>query len=73
MTSLALVETRNGYTAEVTPKKFLYVRRAHPKDPPELVLGVGDHKAEIIPLTKEQHKALARDLMAMLLTTSVFA
>jgi hypothetical protein len=73
MTAGSVKPTRNGYSAEVSPKRLVYVNRPLPKDPPQLVIGNGDHTCQIIPLTEEQHKALARDLLSMLLTTSVFA
>ncbi len=66
-------ETRAGYEAQVVKPSTVYVRRAHPKDPPELVIGWGRHDCTIIPLDAEWHKALLRDLHYMYFGPTVLA
>lgn len=52
---------RQGYAINVSEAKNIYLRRAHPKDPVELVIGWGNHDCTIVRLSPEQHEAITRD------------
>ena len=65
--------TRRGYSIEAIEVKSIYLRRAHPRDPVEVVIGYGDHHCTIVRLTKDQHRALTRDSHALWFTESVLA
>lgn len=52
---------RQGYSFDVLEAKTLYLRRGHPADPVELVMGWGDHTCTIVRLTDKQHENLTRD------------
>lgn len=66
-------KTRRGYVAESESRKFVYLRRAHPAEPVELCLGKGFHDCQIIKLTNEQLRDIARDAVALHFTLQVKA
>lgn len=66
-------KTRRGYSAETEDRKFVYLRRTHPAERVELCLGRGFHDCQIIILTDEQLRDLARDAVALHFTTQVKA
>jgi len=66
-------KNRRGYLTESESRKFIYLRRAHPAEPVELCLGRGFHDCQIIRMTADQLRDLARDAVALHFTTSVKA
>lgn len=66
-------KTRRGYVVETETRKFVYLRRTHPADPVELCLGRGFHDYQIVKLTENQLRDLARDAVALHFTVQVKA
>ena len=70
---MTAVKTRREYCYDVLEAKNVYLRRPHPKDAVELVIGWGDHTCTVVRLTEDQHKNLTRDSHSLWFSKQVLA